>query len=152
MPSTPRRAPSLRLEKVSSPCLSIMASASSAMRCGLRGPCRLERGTFSRALYNEVMFFAITPEPPYWAVIFTSVRSEADAAGYGQTAAEMEALAAQQPGYLGIEHAGGADGAITVSYWRSLEDIAAWRRHADHLAAQRAGRERWYRGYVLRVA
>jgi heme-degrading monooxygenase HmoA len=103
-------------------------------------------------LYNARMFFATTPEPPYWAVIFTSVRTANDPRGYEQTAAEMEALAAQQPGYLGIEHAGTDAGAITVSYWRSSEDIAAWRRHADHLTAQRAGRERWYRGYTLRVA
>ena len=90
---------------------------------------------------------ASTPEPPYWAVIFTSERTEV-AEGYEQTAGEMEALAAQQAGYLGIESADG----ITVSYWRSLEDIAAWRRQADHLAAQRAGREKWYRRYALRVA
>jgi len=80
-------------------------------------------------------------------VIFSSERTEV-LEGYEQTAAEMEALAAQQPGYLGIESAEG----ITVSYWRSLEDIAAWRRQADHVAAQQAGRERWYRRYALRVA
>jgi heme-degrading monooxygenase HmoA len=95
---------------------------------------------------------ATTSPVPYWAVIFTAVQTGNDASGYAQTAAEMEKLAAQQPGYLGMEHAGGGDGSITVSYWRSLEDIAAWRRHADHLMAQRAGRERWYRAYALRVA
>jgi heme-degrading monooxygenase HmoA len=103
-------------------------------------------------LYNAGMFFATTPEPPYWAVIFTSIRTANDATGYQQTAEQMEDLAKHQPGYLGIEHAGSDQGSITVSYWRSLEDIAAWRRHADHLAAQRAGRERWYRNYTLRVA
>jgi heme-degrading monooxygenase HmoA len=96
---------------------------------------------------------ARTPEPPYWAVVFTSLRTPADDAGYAQTAAEMEALAAQQPGYLGIESARDPSGlGITVSYWASEEAILGWRRHADHLAAQRAGRATWYREYELRVA
>lgn len=101
----------------------------------------------------SAMPLARTPEPPYWAVIFTSLRTPVDDAGYAQTADEMEALAAQVPGYLGIESARGAEGlGITVSYWASEEAIAAWRRQGDHLAAQRAGRERWYRAYELRVA
>jgi heme-degrading monooxygenase HmoA len=99
------------------------------------------------------MALARTPPPPYWAVIFTSLRSPVDDAGYAQTADHMEALAAQVPGYLGIESARGAEGlGITVSYWASEEAIAAWRHQADHLTAQRAGRERWYRAYELRVA
>ena len=65
------------------------------------------------------MPFATSPEPPYYAVIFTSVRTEGDA-GYGETAARMEELAREVPGYLGIESARGADGfGITVSYWAS---------------------------------
>jgi heme-degrading monooxygenase HmoA len=99
------------------------------------------------------MPLARTPEPPYWAVIFTSLRTPVDEAGYAQTADEMETLAAQVPGYLGIESARGADGlGITVSYWATEEAIAVWRRQGDHLAAQRAGRDRWYRAYELRVA
>ncbi len=99
------------------------------------------------------MPLARTPEPPYWAVIFSSLRTPVDDAGYAQTADDMEALAAQQPGYLGIESARDASGlGITVSYWASEEAILAWRRNADHLAAQRAGRETWYRAYEIRVA
>jgi len=94
-----------------------------------------------------------TPEPPYYAVIFTSQRSAADAAGYDLMAARMVELAAQQPGYLGVESARGADGlGITVSYWRDLESIAAWKANAQHQVAQRSGRERWYSGFSLRVA
>lgn len=96
---------------------------------------------------------ARTPKPPYYAVIFTSVRTGADDAGYAQTSQEMVDLAARQPGFLGVETAreGGGLG-ITVSYWASLEAISAWRSHADHATAQRLGRERWYRAYELRVA
>jgi heme-degrading monooxygenase HmoA len=97
---------------------------------------------------------AITPPPPYTAVIFTSIRTAADAGGYDETAAEMDALAATQPGYLGIESA--RDPAtrlgITVSYWRSDADAAAWKQVAEHLVAQAHGRERWYERYAVRVA
>jgi heme-degrading monooxygenase HmoA len=102
---------------------------------------------------EPAMPLARTPEPPYWAVVFTSLRTPADDAGYAQTAGEMEALAAQQPGFLGLESARDDGGlGITVSYWASEEAIVAWRRNADHQAAQRTGRDRWYRAYELRVA
>lgn len=92
------------------------------------------------------------PEPPYYAVIFTSQRTPGDQ-GYGDMAARMAALAAAQPGYLGVESVRGADGlGITVSYWRSAEDIAAWRRHAEHKIARDTGRSDWYAHYTLRVA
>ena len=95
--------------------------------------------------------FAETPPPPYTAVIFTSVRTEDDADGYAATAARMEELAAEQPGFLGIESARSGLG-ITVSYWASAEHARAWKRVSEHLLAQQAGRERWYRGYRVRVA
>jgi heme-degrading monooxygenase HmoA len=92
------------------------------------------------------------PEPPYYAVIFTSQRTPGDQ-GYGDMADRMVALAAQQPGYLGVESARGEDGlGITVSYWRSTEEIAAWRRHAEHQVARDTGRSDWYQHYTLRVA
>lgn len=96
---------------------------------------------------------ARTPAPPYYAVIFTSQRSAADDAGYGAMAEAMDALARRQPGFLGVESARGADRVgITVSYWESEAAILAWKQIADHLAAQRIGRERWYADYTLRVA
>jgi heme-degrading monooxygenase HmoA len=93
---------------------------------------------------------ARTPEPPYYAVIFSSLRTEGDN-GYGEMAERMMALAAQQPGYLGVESARAGLG-ITVSYWRSLEEIAAWKRVVDHLEAQRRGRADWYTAYRTRIA
>lgn len=94
---------------------------------------------------------ATTPEPPYYAVIFTSRRSAQDSDGYDETAVHLFALAAEQPGYLGVERARSEVG-ITVSYWADLESILAWKRHADHAVAQRAGRDRWYDRYSVRVA
>src|SRR5690349_18720828 len=53
--------------------------------------------------------FAQTPKPPYYAVIFTSTRTAVDE-GYGAVADRMVALAAGQPGFLGVESTRGADG------------------------------------------
>jgi heme-degrading monooxygenase HmoA/uncharacterized glyoxalase superfamily protein PhnB len=94
---------------------------------------------------------AATPQPPYTAVIFTSVRTAADETGYAETAAAMERLAAEQPGYLGIESARDGLG-ITVSYWADPADAQAWKAVAEHRLAQRLGREQWYQAYRVRVA
>ena len=95
---------------------------------------------------------ARTPEPPYWAVIFTSLRTPEDAEGYGRMSEAMNALARRQPGFLGVESARDANSGITVSYWASEESIRAWKHIAAHQIAQNTGRERWYSDYVLRVA
>jgi heme-degrading monooxygenase HmoA len=93
------------------------------------------------------------PQPPYYAVIFTSQKKESDAAGYQRTLARMLELARERPGYLGIESGHGDDGTgITVSYWRTREDIAAWKRDAEHLEAQAAGRRQWYVWYRTLIA
>jgi len=94
---------------------------------------------------------AATPAPPYYAVVFTSRRTEVEA-GYAVTAEHMLALAAAQPGYLGVESARDAELGITVSYWASLEAVAAWKAVAAHQIAQRAGQARWYAAYSVRVA
>ena len=90
-------------------------------------------------------------EPPYWAVVFTSQRTEGDH-GYEAMAAEMATLAAQQPGYLGMDHARSDGVGITVAYFRTEEHARAWKQVARHAEAQRLGREQWYRAYRVRVA
>ena len=95
---------------------------------------------------------ANTPEPPYYAVIFTSHRTAVDE-GYGAVAERMVELAARQSGFLGVESVRGADGfGITVSYWATLEDIAAWKAQGEHRIAQSAGRQKWYAAFETRVA
>ena len=97
--------------------------------------------------------FAQTPQPPYYAVIFTSQRTATENDAYADMADAMVRLAEQQPGFLGAESTRGADGlGITVSYWKTEADIAAWKAHTDHLVAQRTGAERWYEHYEVRVA
>ncbi len=94
---------------------------------------------------------AKTPEPPYYAVIFTSDRSDGDN-GYAAMAEEMVMLAERQPGFLGVESVRDATGAgITVSYWQTLEDVAQFKAETRHRVAQRLGRECWYRAFGLRV-
>lgn len=85
----------------------------------------------------------------YYAVIFTSQQTEEDK-GYAQMAKQMEELAKSQPGYLGIESAR-EDIGITVSYWKSLAAIAAWKENTEHLAAQRTGIKDWYSYYHVRI-
>jgi heme-degrading monooxygenase HmoA len=96
--------------------------------------------------------FAKTPQPPYYAVIFTAQRTDGDH-GYGAMAEQMEQLALAQTGCLGAESTRDAEGlGITVSYWADEAAIAAWKAQAQHLVAQRLGRERWYSHYELRIA
>ena len=95
--------------------------------------------------------FAATPQPPFYAVIFSSARTPGDH-GYGALALRMTELAARQPGYLGIESVRGPDGfGITVSYWTDPAAIRAWKQHAEHLLAQER-RGELYERYELRVA
>jgi heme-degrading monooxygenase HmoA len=94
---------------------------------------------------------ASTPEPPYYAVIFTSTTT-GDSVGYAEAADRMNELAAEMPGFLGVESARDADVGITVSYWESEGAIAAWKAHAEHTVVRETGRTRWYAAYELRVA
>src|SRR3546814_7041648 len=97
--------------------------------------------------------FANLPAPPYYAVVFSSLRRGGDDDGYVAAAGRMVELAREQPGFLGVESMRGADGfGITVSYWESEEAIRAWRRHAEHAATRERGRARWYGHFELRVA
>jgi len=93
---------------------------------------------------------AQTPKPPYYAVIFTSVRTDVDE-GYAQMAGKMVQLAAEQPGFLGMESARDGLG-ITVSYWDSLEAIKNWKNNLEHLAAQKLGHEKWYSHFKTRIS
>ena len=100
------------------------------------------------------MSIAKTPEPPYYAAIFSSTRTSGDDAAYNAMGEAMAALAMQQPGFLGFEF--GADTperfSVFVSYWKSDADIKRWKQLAEHLKAQEQGRSRWYASYKIRIA
>lgn len=88
--------------------------------------------------------------PPYYAVIFSSTRTDGDH-GYEATAQRMLDLASQQEGFLGVESARNEIG-LTVSYWESMKAIQAWKQQLDHIQAQHQGREQWYQAYRVRIA
>jgi heme-degrading monooxygenase HmoA len=93
---------------------------------------------------------AKTPQPPYYAVIFASQRTDGDQ-GYGKMAEKMVELASQQAGFLGVESARDEGLGITVSYWESLEAINNWKDHSLHRVAQEKGKTVWYQNFSLRV-
>ena len=91
-------------------------------------------------------------QPPYYAVVFTSSRTAADPDGYEAMAARMEALAAEQPGYLSLESFRDAGGVgVTISCWETWEAAQAWGRIKEHRVAQALGRKVWYKQFRLRV-
>lgn len=92
---------------------------------------------------------AKTPKAPYYAVIFTTLRTEIDR-GYEETAQKMEELAKRQVGYLGIESARNELG-ITVSYWENLAAITKWKNNLEHTLAREKGRAIWYKRFKLRI-
>ena len=92
---------------------------------------------------------AETFEPPYYAVIFTSIRTDGDN-GYAEMSQKMEAPAKEQDGFLGIESAR-EDIGITISYWKDLESIRRWHENAEHRLAQAKGYEIWYKSFTMRV-
>ena len=93
---------------------------------------------------------ARTPQPPYYAVIFTSARTEENN-GYSEMSERMFELASRQEGFLGVESARENIG-ITVSYWRDLESIKNWKFNAEHTIARDKGRSIWYKAYKTRIA
>ena len=92
---------------------------------------------------------AKTTPPPYYAVIFTSIKN-IDDDGYDEMAIKMVELGSKMPGFLGIESARNEIG-ITVSYWATLDDIKSWKQETEHLLAQKMGIEKWYAAYKTRI-
>jgi heme-degrading monooxygenase HmoA len=93
--------------------------------------------------------FAATPDPPYYAVIFTSIRTETED-GYKDTEDFLEEMVKDQPGFLGMESVRQGMG-ITVCYWKDLDSIRNWAMNPEHQKAQARGKEEWYADYRVRV-
>ena len=96
------------------------------------------------------MKLANTPNPPYYAVIFSSIRENDDIA-YQDMAKKMDELAKTQSGFLGFETARDLLG-VSVSYWENLEAIQKWKNNVDHIQAQNKGKSDWYSSYKVRIA
>lgn len=130
--------------------------AASMLVCGLSDPrMKIEIEVYARRR-SDHSHVPVTPveahEPPYYAAVFTAVRTE-NQSGYGETGARMEDLVKDVPGFLGMDHAQTPGGlGITVGYFRDADALTQWRRNAEHRAAQRRGRDEWYQSYTLHVA
>jgi heme-degrading monooxygenase HmoA len=99
----------------------------------------------------ELSKFAKTTDPPYYAVIFTSQRTEMNK-GYEEMANKMVELASREKGFLGIESARDTELGITISYWESLEAIKKWKENLAHKVAQEKGKTEWYKNYSVRIS
>ena len=96
--------------------------------------------------------FVNTPKPPYYAVIFSSLK-ELNDLGYEEVAKEMVELVSNQNGFLGAESLRDSNGfGITISYWKDLESIKKWKNNLEHIKARQKGKELWYKRYKIRVA
>ncbi len=93
---------------------------------------------------------AKTHKPPYYAVIFSSIRTDGDN-DYSRMADKMLELAKQQKGFLGVESVRDELG-ITVSYWTDLNAIKKWKENAEHSIARKRGRDEWYKYFKTRIA
>ncbi len=94
---------------------------------------------------------AETPQPPYYAAIFTA-KTTSDLEGYEERLMRMLELASKIPGYLGVEAAENAGFGIAISYWKDLESIDAWRKNAEHVETKKMGKEKYYERYEVRIA
>lgn len=94
---------------------------------------------------------AKTPKTPYYAVIFTSIRTSGDN-GYGKVADEIVSIVSKQKGFLGAESVRGEDGfGMTISYWDSLDSINKWKNNGPHMDAKEMGKKMWYSKYMIRI-
>lgn len=95
------------------------------------------------------MSIASTPNPPYYAVIFTSIKNEENAE-YEEMSERMVELVQKQTGFLGMESAQEQVG-ITISYWENIESIQNWRNNFEHQEAQKLGKKIFYKSYKVRI-
>jgi heme-degrading monooxygenase HmoA len=93
-----------------------------------------------------------TPDPPYYTVIFTSVRTEVDE-GYSEMNEALWLDAQKLPGFIGAEAFRDEDRfGVTVLYFKDLETIHEWSKYQKHLRAKEMGKQKWYSDYRVRIA
>jgi heme-degrading monooxygenase HmoA len=97
-------------------------------------------------------FISKTPQPPYYAVVFTSINGDVDHTEHTAMFHRLLERTASHPGYLGIEPARNPDGSgVAVVYFADAESITAWARDPEHRVAKQRGREEWYSHYMIRI-
>ncbi len=91
---------------------------------------------------------------PRVVCIFRSTRTDRSGDEYEEWSNRMDRLVATMPGYIG--HASFRDDAsgrgVTISYFRSMAELVAWKQVPEHLEAQALGRSAFYTEYEIEVA
>jgi heme-degrading monooxygenase HmoA len=91
---------------------------------------------------------------PHVVCIFRSIRTDHSTKEYEEWSNRMDDLVATMPGYIG--HSSFRDDAthkgVTVSYFRSMAELVAWKQVPEHLEAQALGRAVFYLEYEIEVA
>jgi heme-degrading monooxygenase HmoA len=113
--------------------------------------------TLPGRIYSAVMTDAPAPTGPVYAPgqVVTVFRSRLRPDGqddYFEHAAAMAALARTMPGLVDFKSFTAEDGErVTLVTFADEGTQQAWRRHTDHLVAQRAGRASYYAEYSIQV-
>ena len=77
-------------------------------------------------------------------------RADIDAKAYAADSDLMETMAREQPGFISFKSYSADDGeVIALSEWEDENAALAWRRVAEHSAAQSRGRSEFYEDYTL---
>ncbi len=98
-----------------------------------------------------LLSFAHEIPPPYYVVVFTSRRTEVDD-GFSVLDAKLYEKAQTYPGFLGMNSFRVADGwGVALVYWKTLENIDAWRRDEQYRAAKEKGRTVWYSDFWVEI-
>ncbi|MFW2094891.1 MULTISPECIES: antibiotic biosynthesis monooxygenase [unclassified Acinetobacter] len=70
---------------------------------------------------------------------------------YFQTAQLLREKALSQFNCQKFESLCENDFEVALSYWNTLEDIHAWHKDAEHQAAQRIGKQQWYKKFSVEI-
>lgn len=86
-------------------------------------------------------------------IVFRSkLRPGVDPSPLEPVGARMYELASSMPGFISYKDFAAADGeGVSIVEFESLEALEAWRRHPEHVEAQRLGRDRFFAEYQIQV-
>lgn len=85
-------------------------------------------------------------------VFRSRLRSDAEAQGYNEVAADMERRARAMPGFMEFKTFTAEDGErVSIVIFDSIDNHNRWRDDPDHRAAQQRGRDEFYTDYRVIV-
>jgi len=71
---------------------------------------------------------------------------------YGAHVSKLLEIAQRMPGFVAIKGYAAEDGEqLILVEFETVQDLAAWREHPEHLIAQELGRNKYYADYKVQV-